>query len=178
MVQQLVSALGQLVAQRASAPQHAGASSASVGDFDHQEARDARDDSDKRPSEYRRPWYNDRPPIWDGQDPATQLEPCLKLCDGWVDATGCPPAQRCLELMKAANGDLKKLIDAVEYPILTSESGATIIRAAVVDAFPGILDNPLLKNFNATFYDVSRVRRKGESMISYVARRKIGRAHV
>ena len=47
--------------------------------------------------------------------------------------------------MKSASGDLKKIIDAVDESLMTSTSAASIIRAKLLKAYPGILDFPLPK---------------------------------
>ena len=53
--------------------------------------------------------------------------------------------------MKAATGDLKKLIDTIDTELLWSDGGAAAVRALVAANYTGILGFPLPKPPNGFF---------------------------
>ena len=53
---------------------------------------------------------HDMPPEWDGMEPQKNLEPYLKLLQGWLYTTGTLPAQRGLIIMHHAKGDLRRYL--------------------------------------------------------------------
>jgi hypothetical protein len=71
-----------------------------------------------------RKMMHDVPPEWDGMDPQKNLEPYLKLLQGWLVTTATIPNQRGLIIMNYAKGDLRRLLDNLELEELTTkESG-------------------------------------------------------
>ena len=61
-----------------------------------------------------RKMMHDVPPEWDGLDPQKNLEPYLKLLQGWLATTATIPHQRGLIIMNYAKGDLRRLLDNLE----------------------------------------------------------------
>ena len=64
---------------------------------------------------------HDVPPEWDGMDPHKNLEPYLKLLQGWLLTTATIPQQRGLIIMNYAKGDLRRLLDNLELEELTTK---------------------------------------------------------
>ena len=115
---------------------------------------------------------HDVPPEWDGNDPARNLEPYLKLLQGWLCTTATLPSQRGLIIMHYAKGDLRRLLDNLELDELTSkESGQKTFDYVKSEYSEYIISKKPLR-IEEAFYDNERCRKKGEGMITYISRRK------
>ena len=66
---------------------------------------------------------HDNPPTWDGKDPERQLEPYLKLLEGWIATTRTIKKQRGMTIMNYSSGDLRLIINELDISVLTSEEG-------------------------------------------------------
>ena len=115
---------------------------------------------------------HDVPPEWDGMDPQKNLEPYLKLLQGWLATTATIPHQRGLIIMNYAKGDLKRLLDNLELAELTEkESGQKAFEYIKGEYSEYIVCKKPLR-IEEAFYDPERCRKKGEGIISYISRRK------
>ena len=67
-------------------------------------------------------YVQDTPPIWNGAEPERELEPYLKLLEGWLTTTRVAKAQQGMMILQYAQGDLKLLINELTVQELTQES--------------------------------------------------------
>ena len=119
-----------------------------------------------------RKMMHDVPPEWDGMDPQKNLEPYLKLLQGWLATTATIPHQRGLIIMNYAKGDLKRLLDNLELAELTEkESGQKAFDYIKGEYSEYIVCKKPLR-IEEAFYDPERCRKKAEGLISYISRRK------
>ena len=115
---------------------------------------------------------HDVSPEWDGMDPHKNLEPYLKLLQGWLITTATIPSQRGMIIMNYAKGDLRRLLDNLDLEVLTiRDSGQTDFEYIKEEYSEYIVSKKPLRVEEA-FYDPERCRKKGEGLISYISRRK------
>ena len=88
---------------------------------------------------------HDNPPTWDGRDPERQLEPYLKLLEGWLATTRTLKRQRGMVIMNYASGDLRLIINELDVDTLTSEDGDEKVIAHIRESFQEFLDKRLPK---------------------------------
>ena len=111
-----------------------------------------------------RKMMHDVPPEWDGLDPQKNLEPYLKLLQGWLITTATLPQQRGLIIMNYAKGDLKRLLDNLELAELTEkESGQKAFDYIKGEYSEYIVCKKPLR-IEEAFYDPERCRKKGEGI--------------
>ena len=77
------------------------------------------DGDDRQPPKF----IHDNPPTWDGRDPDKQLEPYLKLLEGWIATTRTLKKQRGMVILNYAQGDLRLIINELDVAVLTAEDG-------------------------------------------------------
>eukprot|EP00971_Amphidinium_carterae_P031066 611384-Amphidinium_carterae.4 len=116
-----------------------------------------------------RPW--DVPPKWDGTAPETQLEPFLRALKAWLMTTRVPLKQQGVVLMTHLGGDLRTIAAELEISEVTGESCGEKIYALIEQTYQWTtIRNPPAK-FEAALFSQSGQRSKGESLLSYTARK-------
>ena len=115
---------------------------------------------------------HDVPPEWDGMDPQKNLEPYLKLLQGWLITTATIPNQRGLIIMNYAKGDLRRLLDNLELTELTTKDSGQKTHDYIKGEYSEYIVSKKPLRIEEAFYDPDRCRKKGEGLISYIARRK------
>ena len=83
---------------------------------------------------------NDVPPLWDGQNPESQLEPYLKKLHLWLATTRTLKNLRGMTLLTYAQGDLRLLIGELDVDTLTSESSGQVVFEYVKTNYADHLD--------------------------------------
>ena len=117
-------------------------------------------------------FIHDVPPPWDGQQPEAQLEPYVKLLEGWLATTRSQKSQRGMTILHYAGGDLKLIIHELEISELTQDDGGKKVLEYVRSSFAAYVDKKLPRAIeNALFVEATAKRKKTESMIQYVARK-------
>ena len=116
---------------------------------------------------------HDIPPTWDGKDPKTQLEPYLKLLKGWLATTQTIKSQRGYLIMQYSTGTLRELIDDLDIDQLLHENSGKIVLDYILAEYQEFVDQyKLPTRIEECLYESDRYRKKGESMITYIARRR------
>ena len=119
-----------------------------------------------------RKMMHDAPPEWDGLDPQKNLEPYLKLLQGWLITTATLPQQRGLIIMNYAKGDLRRLLDNLDIEELTHQDSGQRTFDFVKGEYSEYIVSKKPLRVEEAFYDPERCRKKGEGFISYISRRK------
>ena len=88
---------------------------------------------------------HDNPPTWDGKDPDRQLEPYLKLLEGWMATTRTLRKQRGMVILNYATGDLRFVINELDIDILTAEDGDRKVLHHIRESYQEYLDKRLPK---------------------------------
>ena len=81
--------------------------------------------------------------------------------------------QRGMVIMQHATGDLRLIINELDVTTLTDEQGDDKVRAHIRDAFQEYLEKQLPKAMERAIFDPASRRGKQESMLQYIARKKI-----
>ena len=115
---------------------------------------------------------HDVPPTWDGHDPDNQAEPYLKLLSGWINTTRTLKTQRGMTILHYAAGDLKLIINELDVDTLTSEQGGQSVYDHVKDAYSEYLDKKLPKAMERALFAPEARRRRDETMVQYVSRKR------
>ena len=117
-------------------------------------------------------FIHDVPPVWDGANPGEQLEPYIKLLKGWLATTKTLKTQRGMVILHYANGDLKVIINELEIEVLAAEDSGEQVLEHIQKNYFEYIDRKMPKAIEAALYSDKKSRKKGESMLQYVARKK------
>ena len=115
---------------------------------------------------------HDVPPVWDGKDPDNQAEPYLKLLQGWLNTTRTLKTQRGMTILHYSHGDLKLIINELDVDTLTHETSGQTIFNHVKKAYAEYLAKKLPKAMEKSLFDPAGHRKRGESMLQYISRKK------
>ena len=115
---------------------------------------------------------HDNPPTWDGKDPDRQLEPYLKLLEGWMATTRTMKKQRGMVILHYATGDLRMIINELEISILTSEDSDWRVLQHIQESYQEYLEKRLPKAMERALFSPEGRRGQKESMLQYVARKR------
>ena len=88
---------------------------------------------------------HDVPPPWDGTDPDNQLEPYLKLLQGWLNTTRTLGTQHGMTIMHYAGGDLKTIINELSIEDLTDRESGQIVVKHIQSSFREYTEHKLPK---------------------------------
>ena len=125
-----------------------------------------------QPEAFTRRVIHDEPPEWDGQDPGKNLEPYLKLLTGWLVTTATLPKQRGLIIMRYAKGDLKRLLDTLDIDQLTAPESGQDTADFIKSEYSEYIVKKKNLRLEEALYDTDRLRKNGEGLVQYIARRK------
>ena len=81
---------------------------------------------------------HDNPPTWSGDHPERELEPYLKLLDGWLMTTRTLKTQQGMTIFNHATGDLKLVINELELHELCSEDSGSLVSKHIYEAYEEI----------------------------------------
>ena len=115
---------------------------------------------------------HDVPPVWDGKDPDNAVEPYLKSMKGWLNTTRTLKTQRGMTILHYAVGDLKTIINELDIDTLCSEEGGDRVFQHIRESYSEYLEKELPKAMERALYAGECRRRKDESMLQYVARKR------
>ena len=116
---------------------------------------------------------HDIPPTWDGKDPKIHLEPYLKLLKGWLATTQTIKSQRGYLIMQYSAGTLRELIDDLDTDqLLAEDSGQKVLEYITAQYQEFVNQYKMPTRIEECFYESDRYRKKGESMVTYIARRR------
>ena len=119
-----------------------------------------------------RRYQHDTPPVWNGKNPQTELEPYLKTLHGWLATTQTVTAQRGMLIMTYAEGDLKGLINQLDMEELTTKDSGTFVANFIKEEYAEYMVSKKPQRLEEALYNPDRVRQRNEGMISYCSRRK------
>ena len=71
---------------------------------------------------------HDNPPTWNGDHPEKELEPYLKLLEGWLMTTRTLKTQQGMTIFNHATGDLRLVINELPIEQLCAEDSGTVVR--------------------------------------------------
>ena len=116
---------------------------------------------------------NDKPPVWDGKDPYKNLEQYLRMLELWVKTTRTDKHQHGYTILQNTSGSLNEIIyHGLDNDAITSQESGEKVLTLVKEAFSEFLDSKLPQRIEESFYNNDRFRKRDESMITYIARRK------
>ena len=159
---------------------------------DHDPWRDAADNPIPKPREDREPQRNassafavgtaiheapaqriihDIPPVWNGDNPAEQLEPYVKLMKMWLTTSRTLKAQQGMIILQHATGDLRVIINEIDIDTLTSASSGELVLKHIQLQYAEYLEKKLPSAIEQGLFGHDLVRKKGESMLQYCTRR-------
>ena len=115
---------------------------------------------------------HDVPPVWNGKDPDTQVEPYLKTLKGWLATTRTIKNQQGLIIMQFAEGDLKTLINEKTIEELTGPESGQEVYDHIYESFSEYIQKPMPKALERALFSPETRRYKGEGMVTYIPRKE------
>ena len=112
------------------------------------------------------------PPTCYCKNPDYEVEPYLKLLEGWLATTRTLKTQRGMTILQYAQGDLKLIVNELDISILTSEISGEKCLTHIKESYAEYLDKKLPKAIERALFAREAKRANGESMIQYVARKR------
>ena len=110
--------------------------------------------------------------MWDGKDPDNAVEPYLKSLKGWLNTTRTLKTQRGMTILHYAVGDLKTIINEIDIDTLCADGGGDRVFEHIKESYSEYLEKELPKAMERALYSNECRRRKDESMLQYVARKR------
>eukprot|EP00971_Amphidinium_carterae_P132038 2615470-Amphidinium_carterae.1 len=115
--------------------------------------------------------YLDVPSSWNGQDPDTQLEGYLRAADAWIRTTRVVAAQRGVQLISQASGELRELLSTLDIEVFTGNDGGERVLQHIREQYSWVLQRSLPRLFEEAVYHTQGHRGRGESQLSYTAKK-------
>ena len=118
---------------------------------------------------------NDYPPIWDGKDPITKLEPYLKELDGWLHTTRTPPSFQGWVVFRAAKDELKTVLSDLTSEELKQVDSGKLVYNKIHETYSEFLgmEKQYAAKYEALLYETTSRRKNDESLLQYISRKKL-----